>query len=166
MGKMRGAGLALLVGTALTLCLGPSLASAAETSTEREEYVAKVEPICKANVRANQRIFSGVRQEVRAGKLKLASRHFFRAAHAFARTVRKLAAVPRPSADTARLARWFRILGSEKTILERIGRALAAENRYKAGSSLAELTRNSYEANNTVVSFGFHYCRIEPSRFE
>jgi hypothetical protein len=159
---MRGAG---FVCAALAFCLAVSMASAAEVS-EREEYVAKLEPICKANVQANERIFKGTRQEVRAGKLKLASRHFFRAARAFAKTVRNLAVVPRPQADTTRLARWFRILKTETAILRKVGKALAAEDRHKAVRYTAELIRNSSKANNTVISFNFNYCRIESSRFE
>ena len=71
------------------------LAGAAELS--REEYVARVEPICKTNVTANKRIFKGAKGEVKAGKLKQASKHFFRAATAFAKTINQIEAAPQPS---------------------------------------------------------------------
>lgn len=157
---------ATAVAVGLACCLAVPLAGAAEPSAERDEYVAKLEPICKTNVLANKQIFKGARKEVKAGKLKLASTHFFRAATAFGKTTRQLAAVPRPSADAATLTKWFGLLKTEKTILEKIGRALAAGDRRKAVVYSGELSRNSNKANNAVVSFGFNYCRIEPSRFE
>lgn len=155
----------MLGGAVLALCLTVPMASAEDVNAERDEYVAKVEPICKRNILANKRIFKGARAEVRAGKLKLASRHFLRAARAFGKTVQQLAAVPKPSADVPRLTKWLRILKDETTIIRKIGTALAAEDKHRAQSYFADLVRNSSRANNTVVTFGFDYCRIEPSRF-
>jgi hypothetical protein len=142
--------------------LAPAAAGAEIT---REEYVARAEPICKANVLANKRIFKGAKGEVKAGKLRLASKHFFRAARAFGTTIRQLGAVPKPTDDEAKLETWLEVLGTEKEIVEKIGRALAAEEKHKAESYSVELNRNSNKANNTVLAFGFDYCRIDPSRF-
>ncbi len=141
------------------------LAGAAEAPGTIDEYVERAEPICKTNVLANKRIFKGAKQEVKEGRLKLASRHFARAASAFGKTIRQLAAVPRPPEYEARLGTWLDILGDEKAIVEKIGRALAAEQKHRAESFSVELNRNSNKANNTVLAFGFDYCRIEPSRF-
>jgi hypothetical protein len=132
---------------------------------EREQYVAEVEPICKQNVLANRRIFAGAREDVKNGKLKLASTHFFRAATAFAKTIGELAAVPQPAADGAKLSEWLAILRTEKSIILKIATALKAEKKPQAQSYSVDLNRNSNKANNTVLSFGFNYCRIEPSRF-
>lgn len=44
------------------------------------------------------------------------------------------------------LGRWFELLRNEK-------------------SYPVELSRNSNQASETVLSFGFDYCRIDPSRF-
>jgi hypothetical protein len=131
----------------------------------REEYVARAEPICKANVEANKRIFDGAKREVKEGKLKKASRHFFRAAAAFGRTNRQLKEVPRPAADEEKLTRWFGYLEAEKELIRRIGVALAHEERRKAESISVKLNRNSTRANNAVLGFGFDYCRIDASRF-
>ena len=76
-------------------------ATAAEELT-RPEYKERVEPICKTNVLANKRIFKGAKGEVKAGKLKPASTHFFRAATAFAKTIDQLEAVPRADLPTRR----------------------------------------------------------------
>lgn len=149
-------------GIALALTLAPT-ASAAEPT--REEYVSQAEPICKANVLANKRIFKGAKGEVKAGKLKPASKHFFRAAAAFSKTIRQLEAVPQPSADGARLSKWLALLDAEKEIVKKIGVALAAGDKHRASSYSVDLNANSNKANNTVLGFGFDYCRIDPTRF-
>jgi hypothetical protein len=135
------------------------------TEPTRDEYVNQVEPICKTNVLANKRIFKGAKSEVKAGKLKLASRHFFRAATAFAKTIHQIEAVPQPSADAARLSKWLGYLRIEKEIVKKIGAALAAGDKHAASSYSVDLNANSNRANNTVLGFGFDYCRIDPTRF-
>lgn len=139
------------------------LAGAAELS--RAEYVARAEPICKRNTEANKRIFAGAKEQVRSGRLKAASRHFMRAVTAFEKTISQLEAVPQPSADEAKLGKWLGYLEVESTYLGRIGKALAAEDKGKAQTLSVRLNRNSNLANNTILSFGFKYCRIDPSRF-
>ncbi len=149
----------------LALCLLASAAFGAEPSEERAEYVARAEPICKTNVNANKRIFKGAKAQVKAGKLKQASKHFSRAATAFGKTIRQLRAIPQPPNDAAKLTMWLGLLKDEKALIQKIGKALAAENKHKAESLSVDLNHNSNKANNAVVSFGFNYCRIEPSRF-
>jgi hypothetical protein len=146
----------------LVLALVPT-AGAAELS--REEYTARVEPICKRNTEANRRIFKGAKAEVKAGHLKAASTHFTRAVLAFEKTIKQLKSVPQPPGDEARLAKWFGYLEVESSYLERIGSALASGDKYKAENLSVRLNRNSNLANNTVLGFGFHYCRIDPARF-
>lgn len=154
---------AIAVGTlSALLCLVP-LVGAAELS--REEYVARVEPICKANVQANKRIFKGSKAQVKAGELKQASTHFLRAAAALDKTIKQLQAVPKPPADAAKLDKWIGYLKAESSFFARIGRALAAADKYKAENLSVKLNRNSNLANNTVLAFGFDYCRIDSSRF-
>lgn len=153
----------LLGVVACMLAVGVPAASAAEIS--RDEYVALAEPICKTNVLANKRIFKGAKEQVKTGRLKAASRHFFRAATAFAKTIRQLEAVPQPTADEARLARWLGYLRTEKEIVAKIGSALAADDKHRASSYSVDLNANSNRANNTVLGFGFDYCYIDPARF-
>jgi hypothetical protein len=151
---------ALLLLTAL-LAQG---AFAAEVT--RDEYVKSAEPICKANTEANQRIFKGAKDEVKEAHYKAASSHFFRAKAALAKTVRQLGALPQPSADEAKLAKWIGYLGVERDLLGRIGTALKHEDKPGAQQLSVRLNRNSNLANNTVLAFGFDYCRIDPSRFQ
>lgn len=140
-------------------------ASAGAEEMTRDSYVQRVEPICKRNTEANRRIFKGAKAKVQAGSLRAASRHFKRAANAFARTVRQIEAVPRPGADDVKLRRWLRLLHAEHRYVRRIGAALAAGQKRRAESISVQLSRNSTRANHAVLGFGFKYCRIEPTRF-
>jgi hypothetical protein len=139
------------------------LAAAAEIS--RDEYVARVEPICKKNTEANVKIFKGAQDEVKAGELKKGSTHFFRAATALDKTIKQLEAVPQPTADEAKLGKWIGYLETESSYFTRIGQALAQGKKAKAQNLSVRLNRNSNLANNTVLAFGFDHCRIDPTRF-
>lgn len=152
----------MMVLATMALILVPLVAAAEVT---RDGYVARVEPICKRNLEANKRIFAGAKEQVKAGQLKAASKHFMRAEAALDKTIAQLKAVPRPAADAQRLSKWFGHLEVESAYLGRIGRALAQGNKGKAQILSVRLNRNSNLANNTVLSFGFDYCRIDPSQF-
>jgi hypothetical protein len=154
----------MMVVTAMVLlAVGVSVAGAAELT--RGEYVARVEPICKRNTEANRRIFAGAKEEVKAGKLKVASAHFAGAEAALDKTIKQLHAVPQSAADEAKLEKWLGYLEIESGYLGKIGKALAVGNKAKAQTLSVQLNRNSNLANNTVLSFGFTYCKIDPSRF-
>ena len=148
---------------ALAALISVPLAGATELT--RDEYLARAEPICKHNTEANKRIFQGATAEVKAGKLKAASTHFTRARAAFEKTIAQLGAVPRPVADEAKLGKWLGYLEVESSYLGRIGKALAKEDKAKAQTLSVRLNRNSNLANNTVLAFGFDYCKIDPARF-
>ncbi len=139
------------------------LAGAAEVT--RDDYAARVEPICKRNTEANERIFAGAKEQVKAGKLKAASAHFLRAVGALDKAISQLKAVPKPAADQARLDKWLGYLETESSYLGRVGKALAQDEKGKAQTLSVRLNRNSNLANNTVLPFEFDYCRLDPSRF-
>lgn len=142
-----------------------ALASAALAAEDRATYVKEVEPICKANSKANARILKGVKGQVQRGKLRPAGRRFIRASGALGKSVRQIAQVPRPAADTAKLGKWIGYLRSEKKFLFLIGKALKSNNKFKAQKLAVKLNRNNNRANNTVISFGFKECRIDSSKF-
>jgi hypothetical protein len=156
---LRGAGLALLVAG---LVAAP-LALAEELT--REQYVAKLEPICKRNADANSRILKGVKRQVQKGQLKPAGRRFVRASNALGRSVNQMAKVPRPAADAPRLGKWLGYLKRQRVFLLRIGKALKAGKRGLAQNLAVKLNKNNDNANDTVILFGFKQCRIESSRF-
>jgi hypothetical protein len=155
-----------LLGLALAVALlvVVPVALAAEELT-RDEYVARVEPICKANTEANSRILKGVKEQVKQGKLVQAGKRFIRAAGALGKAVTQIDAVPRPVEDNAKLTKWIGYLRKEKTFLQQIGSALKSNDKYHAQKLAVELNKNNNRANNTVISFPFHECRIDSSRF-
>jgi hypothetical protein len=157
------AALVALVGLALIVV---ATAFAAEVS--RDEYKAAAEPICKNNVKANERILAGVRKEVKTGepaKLKTAGAKFAKASVGQAQALRELERLPRPSADEARLSNWFSYLKIEAELFATAGRKLKAGDKPGAEHITTKLTQNANKANNEVLPFGFRYCRLEPSKF-
>jgi hypothetical protein len=146
------------------LCGGAALAVTSAEQT-RESYVAQVEPICKSNTEANERILAGVRREIKQGKLKLAAGQFKQAAAAFGRAVKQIAAVPQPAADKAKLSKWLGHLGDEQTFLAEIGKALKEGKKTKAQGLSVRLAHNGNLANNAVLGFEFDFCLIRQSRF-
>jgi hypothetical protein len=154
----------LLFTLATTLVAAISaVAGAAEIS--RTEFRESAEPICRTDTQANERILSGVRKEVRTGKLAPASRKFAQAASALKAALHQLEAVPRPSADEARLRKWFATVGTEVGYFEAVSRKLGAGQKAAAESYVTKLTVTANKANNQVLPFEFTYCRLEPSRF-
>lgn len=151
--------LALAMAVALLVVVPVALAD------EREDYVAAVEPICKANSEANARILKGVKGQVQDGKLVPAGKRFIRASTALGNSVKQIAKVPRPAADAAKLTKWIGYLKDEQSYLQRIGQALKVKNKFKAQKLAVKLNRNNNQANNTVISFNFKECRIDSSRF-
>jgi hypothetical protein len=153
------------VGAALVAALAVAVPLATAAELTRDEYVARVEPICKNNTEANSRIFKGVKDEVKADELQKAAQRFKRATSAFDKTIKQIKAVPQPTTDEARLTKWIGYLETESSFLQKIGKALEAGDKFKAQAYSVKLNRNSTLANDTVFSFRFHYCRINPSRF-
>jgi hypothetical protein len=156
--------LALALSVTLLVAV-PVALGAEETEIDRKGYVERVEPICKANTDANSRILKGVKDQVKQGKLVPAGNRFIRASSALGTAVGKIAAVPQPSADAAKLTKWIGYLKHEKTFLQKIGKALKAKDKFHAQKLAVELNKNNNQANNTVISFGFDECRIDSSRF-
>jgi hypothetical protein len=157
----------LILTTAALLALASPYASAEEPAFEqtRESYVAAVEPICQANVRASGRILAGVEAEVRHDKLKPAAAKFAKAAGALKKTWRQLSAVPQPSADEAKLGKWLGYIEAETELLQRTAKRLRAGDKVGALRMSIHLTVTVNHANIQVVAFEFHYCHADPSQF-
>lgn len=153
---------------AIVLAVGAVLVSAAvavAADQTRESYVAQVEPICKANTKANQRILSGAEKKVKEGKLKAVAGQFTRAAVAFEKAIKQLRAVQQPTADTTKLTKWLKQLDKEAQMLREIGKALKSGNKVKAQTLRVRLTHNGNVANNIVLGFDFKDCLIDSSKF-
>jgi hypothetical protein len=150
-----------LVATAVMFAAVPAFA--AEISPD--EYKAKVEPICQANLKANEKILKGVRENVKTGKLSKASRQLFGAAKALKKTRSELLQVPTPAEDAARLTKWLKGVKAEVELLEAAGRKLANGERTGASKMVIRLRSNALKTNNLVLSYEFHYCKFEPQKF-
>lgn len=155
--------------TAVALFAAALFAAVAFAATSpdqtREGYVAKVEPICKKNTKANEQILSGVRTTIKKGKLSVAAGQFAKASSAFGKAIVQLKAVPQPVADATKLNKWLRYLDEEKKLLGEIGKALKANQKSKAQTLSVRLTHNGNLANNAVLGFEFNYCLIDSSKF-
>ncbi len=145
-----------------TVIFAVPLALGAELT--REEYVAKVEPICRANAQANEKILKGVRDKVKQGKLKAAGAQFAAASRALRKTLAQLEAVPQPKADAATLARWLGYVKTEADLFQKAAEKLKAGNKVAAQGMVVRLTHNANLANNQVLSFNFTHCKFDPSK--
>jgi hypothetical protein len=149
--------------TVLALLLVASLALGAEPT--RESYAAQVEPICKKNAEANERILKDVQSEVKAGKLKVAAGQFANAAKALKTALTQLKAVPQPSADKAKLTKWLSYVKSEVELFESTAAKLNAGDKAGAEHLSVRLTHTVNLANSQVLAFEFNYCHVNPSQF-
>jgi len=139
-------------------------APAAEAPT-RDEYVERLEAICKPDAEATQQAMKGARADVRAERLATAARKFAKATSIFGGTVKHISAVPRPSADTAKLGKWFTYLKRQESYLGQITAQLRQEHAIKAQRLTARFIHNGNLANNVVLAFGFEYCSFKFSRY-
>jgi hypothetical protein len=137
-------------------------AFAAEVS--RDEYKEEAEPICQASTKANEQILAGVRTEVKKGQLKTAAAKFAKASKEQSQTLRELEALPQPSADAARLTKWFSYLKIESELFATAGKKLKAGDKAGAQHIFAKLSQNINKANLQVLPFGFNYCRLNAAK--
>lgn len=146
------------------LALFAASAAAAEAPT-RAEYVATLEAICKPGAEATQRAMAGARADLQRERLRVTAAKFAKATRIFDGTVQRIAVVPRPTADVARLAKWFGYLKRQQSYLGQITAQLRAERAIKAQRLTARFIHNGNLANNVVIAFGFDYCSFKFSRY-
>jgi hypothetical protein len=138
--------------------------AAAEAPT-RDEYVSRLEKICKPGALATQRAMKGARADVRKERLKGAAGKFAKATTIFGGTVKQIGAVPRPPGDVAKLSKWFGYLNKQEEYLRQTTAALRASQGIKAQRLTARFIHNGNLANNVVLAFGFNYCSFKFSRY-
>ncbi len=158
--KIKAIALAVL---AVVMATAVPLAFGAEPT--KESYVAEVEPICETNTKANEKILKNVKSQVKAGKLTPAGASLIKAAAALKTTYNELSAVPKPPADTAKLTKWLGYVKTEATLFEKAGKLLKEGKKAPAQQMVSKLSRNANLANFEVISYSFHYCKFEPSKF-
>jgi len=153
-----------IAGIAATALTVVAIAHAADEPT-REDYVAKVETICKQNISVSQRILKGASARIKKRDLVPAGRQFIHVSIALGKSIKRIALVPRPPADEIRLRKWIVFLGKVKTRLRRLGRELKTGERLKATHEKINIERSSNATNNVGFVFQFHYCRLTRSSF-
>lgn len=161
--KRRSLGILPLF-AALAILLTASSAFA-EGEVTRASYKEAVEPICKTNKQASDRILTGVKELVKKDKLAQASQAFAKAATALEKAQKQLAAVEQPPADAAKLTKWISEIKGEVALMKTISAKFKQGNKSKATSLAVKLQNNATKANNLVVVFQFHYCKIDPSKY-
>jgi hypothetical protein len=149
----------------LLLLLSASMALGASLDEERQAYKAQVEPVCKQNREANERVLKGVKKNIKNGKLKLAATQFAKGAAALKKARTQLAAVPKPAADSARLTKWLGLIKTEVELFENVSKKLKSGDKRGAQRMALQLTSTVNKANNTVLAYEFKYCRVQTSQF-
>lgn len=140
-----------------------ALALAAETTLD--EYKEAVEPICRANSAANQRILAGVRAEVKEGKLKPAAAKFRRAAEALKQTHRELVAVPKPATEESRLRKWLEYVKEEVELLQNAAKALQHGQANRARRYVVIMTATANRANSQILPLDLRACLFHPGQY-
>lgn len=143
----------------------PAALAATSADQTRDSYVAAVEPICKTNTQASERLLGGVKKQVKEGKLKAASSKVSSAAASSGKTVTQLKQVAQPTSDAAKLGKWIGYLEKEQKLLSELSQALKKEDKNKVSKLTLLLTHNGNQANNSVLGFDFEYCLIPTDQF-
>jgi hypothetical protein len=149
----------------LVICAAPAALAAVTTEGSLAEYKEAVEPICKANAQKNEKILTGVRAEVREGKLRRAAVQFGKAATALQSTYRELNAVPQPAADATRLTKWLTYVKTEVALLRKVSAELRKGQANRARAVAAKLTHNANLANSQIAIFDLHSCMFKPTQY-
>lgn len=159
---VRRASLLLLFLLGVQALLSPLAASEEVT---RSDYVERSEPFCKTNTITSKRILKGIREDIREGRFRRAGHKFSRAADSLATTVDRLETLPQPSADEARLRRWFAGLRKEVRLMEKLAARLSDGRSKGLARDVLELRHQANVTNNIVLTFGFEYCLIQVARY-
>ena len=157
---MRG-----MVAAALIAVVAPSALAAADPPPDHAEYVSQLESICKPNVEQTERAVRGLRSDVQREHLAVAAGKLSRAQRIFDRTVRAISLVPRPPADSAQLAKWFRYLRLQESYMAGAASALRTQHIVRYQHDSVRVVHTGNLANDVVITYGFNYCRFKFSRF-
>jgi len=146
------------VAVAAALVLIVPLVQAEEVEVSREEYVQRVDAICRKQKTSNERLQREAEKLIRHGDAQAASKPTLRLARSFARAVAQIVKVPRPAADQARLKKWLGYQKVERSLLFQIGRALKKGQTRLVSRLQTRAAHVERLANRLVFSFEFKYC--------
>ncbi len=126
----------------------------------RETYKTQIEPICKANRAANERIMDGARERINKDELVPAGKQFIRVSASFGGLIKSIATVPTPPADNHRVDRWLEQMRLLKTRLRNVGKYYKEGKEIKATHESILAERSGISANNISIVFKVRYCRF------
>jgi hypothetical protein len=162
-GWLSGVGAIAAAMVLLAIC---APAVGAEAPLTRDEYVQRLEGMCKPRALATQVAMKGVRKDVRYPKrLPIAVGKFAKGAKIFGGTIEKIAEVPQPPADVGKLKEWFIYLNRQEQYLLEITDQLRRGHTIKAQRLTSRFIHNGNLANNVTLAFGFDYCSFKFSRY-
>jgi hypothetical protein len=154
-----------LIAAALFAALLLATTASAAAAPTREEYVERLEAICKPDNEATQRAMKGARADIKAERLAVAAGKFAKATWIFSGSVRGMEAVPQPPADRTKLRRWFGYLTDQEGYLKGVTTQLRAGRTIKAQRQIARFIHAGNLANGVVLPFGFEACTFKFSRY-
>lgn len=156
---LRTIGITLLLAAVLAAPAG-----AAEAPT-RDEYVSRLEAICKPGAQETERVSRGAKADIRAERFAIAAKKFAKGTSIFSSTLKRMKAVPQPEDDVARLGTWFTYLNRQASYLGQMTAQLRQKHAIKFQRLLSRFIHNGNLANNVVLAFSFDYCSFKFSRY-
>jgi hypothetical protein len=158
-------GVVAMVAVIVLLATGaPALG--AEEILSRDEYVNRLEGMCKPRAEATQVAMKGVRKDIRyPERLQVAVGKFAKGAAIFGGTIDRIGKVPQPAADVAKLQEWFAYLDRQEQYLHEITDQLRMSHTIRAQRLTSRFIHNGNLANNVTLAFGFDYCSFKFSRY-
>lgn len=155
-----------LIAAAILLLATSAAALGAEEPLTRDEYVNRLEAMCKPRAEATQVAMKGVRKDVRyPDRLHIAVGKFAKGAKIFGGTIDKIVEVPQPAADLGRLKEWFTYLNRQEQYLLEITDQLRMSHTIRAQRLTSRFIHNGNLANNVTLAFGFDFCSFKFSRY-
>ena len=131
----------------------------AHAASTRAEYVAQVDPVCRATIDAQRRAAGpkGYLGPLNHGHYKAAGRSLRRVFAAFGPGVEQVAAIEPPVADGQLIRTWVQDLRAQVPLGNRVA-GLLIHNRLPR-KLLARLGKLNTSTQALVADFGFHFCQ-------
>lgn len=142
-----------------------AMPAGAATDGARDQYVAKLDPICKSDAQRNSKVLRGTRRMVLKNQFRPAARRFARVANNFQRTLARARKIAPPASDRATVNRWLKQLQGNVRLIRQMSRAVGKGQKGKAQRLEAQLARNTQRANSIIFLFGFKHCQINLAHY-
>jgi len=131
-----------------------------EGEQTRESYKQRVEPVCKANRIANERIMAGARRRIKKKRYVTVGKQFIRVSGSFGNLIKRLGPVPPPTGYERTVSRWFKFMRLVKLRLFKVGRLYKAGADIQAAHMSIAAERAGISANNISIAFKVRECRF------